>query len=103
MILSIILMVIFGKNLLKAPVFRRLVLKEEQKSEEGYTSSILKSNLLNKEGVAKTVLRPSGKIEIEGVWYDAVALDGFIEEGEEIYVDKHENYNLFVRRKAEKA
>jgi membrane-bound serine protease (ClpP class) len=97
----LVLMVIFGKSLLKAPIFRRLVLKEEQKSEEGYTSSILKSNLLNKEGIARTVLRPSGKIEIEGVWYDAVALDGFIEEGEEIYVDKHENYNLFVRRKVE--
>ncbi|UIR57162.1 nodulation protein NfeD [Sphingobacterium sp. SRCM116780] len=102
MILSVILMVIFGKSLLKTPVFRRLVLQDEQKSEEGYTSSILKSNLLNKEGVARTVLRPSGKIEIEGVWYDAVALDGFIEEGEEVYVDKHENYNLFVRRKSEK-
>lgn len=98
MILAIVLMVIFGKNILRSSAFKRLVLQDEQKSEEGFTSSVHKTNLLHKEGVAKTVLRPSGKIEIEGVWYDAVALDGFIEVGARIYVEKHENYNLFVRK-----
>ncbi len=98
MILAVILMVIFGKNILKSSAFKRLVLQDEQKSGEGYTSSIHKTSLLHKQGVAKTVLRPSGKIEIEGVWYDAVALDGFIEVGAQVYVEKHENYNLFVRK-----
>lgn len=58
--------------------------------------------MINKVGVAKTVLRPAGKIEIDNVWYDAVALDGFIDAGEEIYVEKHENYNLFVRKISER-
>lgn len=35
MILSVVLMVIFGKSLLKAPIFRRLVLKEEQNQKKG--------------------------------------------------------------------
>ncbi|WP_156308639.1 NfeD family protein [Sphingobacterium endophyticum] len=102
MILTIILMVIFGKNVLQSPTFKRLVLQDEQKATEGYTSSVAKPNLINKVGVTKTVLRPSGKIEIDNVWYDAVALDSFIDVGEEIYVEKHENYNLFVRKLAEK-
>lgn len=98
MFLAVILMVIFGKNILKSSAFKRLVLEDEQKSDQGYTSSVSKANLLHKQGVAKTVLRPSGKIEIDGVWYDAVALDGFIDVGDLIYVEKHENYNLFVRK-----
>ncbi|MCA5006329.1 NfeD family protein [Sphingobacterium bovistauri] len=98
MVLSVVLMVIFGKNLMRSSAFKRLVLDDEQRSETGYTSSVPKLNLLNKDGVARTVLRPSGKIEIDGVWYDAVALDGFIDAGEAIYVEKHENYNLFVRK-----
>lgn len=102
MILSVVLMVIFGKNIMQSSAFKRFVLQEEQKSTSGYTVSTPKINLLNKTGVSRTVLRPSGKIEIEGVWYDAVALDGFIEAGEEIYVEKHENYNLFVRKTAER-
>ncbi len=102
MVLSIILMVIFGKNILKSSAFRRLVLHDEQKADVGYTSSPQKTNLLYQNGVARTVLRPAGKIEIDGVWYDAVALDGFIEAGEEVYVEKHENYNLFVRKLKDK-
>lgn len=102
MVLSIILMVIFGKNILKSSAFKRLVLQDEQKADVGYTSSPQKTNLLYKSGIARTVLRPSGKIEIDGVWYDAVALDGFVDVGEEIYVEKHENYSLFVRKLKDK-
>ena len=102
MIASVVAIIIFGKSLMKTPAFKRLVLHDEQKANEGYTSSVLKSDMLGKEGIAKTVLRPSGKIEIDGVWYDAVALDGFIDAGETIYVEKHENYNLFVRKINEK-
>lgn len=102
MVLSVVLMVIFGKNLLQSSVFKRLVLEDEQRADTGYTSSVPKVSLLNKNGIARTVLRPSGKIEIDGVWYDAVALDGFIDMGESIYVEKHENYNLFVRKVAVK-
>ncbi|PVH23988.1 NfeD family protein [Sphingobacterium corticibacter] len=98
MVLSIILIVIFGKNVLRSPAFRKLVLADEQLAEGGYTSSVPKLNLINQIGVAKTVLRPSGKIEIEGNWYEAVAMDGFIDLGEKVCVIKHENYTLFVRK-----
>ncbi|MFC7522976.1 nodulation protein NfeD [Parapedobacter sp. GCM10030251] len=99
MVTATVVIVIFGKSLLKTRAFKRLVLQDEQRSEEGYTSSRPNSELLNREGVAKTVLRPSGKVEIDGKWFDAIALDGFVDIGEAIYVEKHENYNLFVRKK----
>lgn len=95
---SIVLMVIFGKSMLQSRAFKRLVLQDEQRSVEGYTSSRLLADLVGREALARTVLRPSGKIEIDGKWYDAVALDGFVELGEQVTVVKHENYNLFVRR-----
>lgn len=102
MVLSIIMMVVFGRNILNSSAFKRLVLLDEQKSDVGYTASPQKTNLLDRDGIARTVLRPAGKIEIDGVWYDAVALDGFIDAGEPIYVEKHENYNLFVRKLTDK-
>lgn len=96
--IAIILMVIFGKSMLQTRAFKRLVLQDEQRSVEGYTSSRHYTDLVGKEGVTKTVMRPSGKIEIDGKWYDAVALDGYIDRDEAIYVEKHESYNLFVRK-----
>ena len=98
---AIVLSVIFGKSLLKTPVFQRLVLQDEQRSQLGYVSGRQREDLLGKEGFTKTDMRPSGKIEIEGKWYDAVAMDGYISRGSEIIVEKQENYNVFVRKKAD--
>lgn len=98
MVASIVISVILGKSIMKTPVFRRLVLEDEQRSELGYVSGAQSAGILGKEGFAKTDMRPSGKIEIEGVWYDAIALDGYLEKGTRIYVEKHENYNVFVRK-----
>ena len=54
--------------------------------------------LIGKEGTAFTVLRPSGKAEIEGNVYDATAESGFIEQGEKVVVVKYETAQLFVRK-----
>lgn len=99
-IAAVVLSVIFGKSLLKTPVFKRLVLQDEQRSMLGYVSGRQREDLLKKEGFAKTDMRPSGKIEIEGKWYDAIAMDGYITRGSEIVVEKQENYNVFVRMKS---
>lgn len=103
MILAVVLMVVFGRNLLQSRAFKKLVLADEQTADTGYTSSVSRKELIHKTGETKTVLRPSGKIIIDGVWYDAVALDGYIDAGEKVYVEKHENYSLFVRKLSEKA
>jgi len=99
MVTATVVMVIFGKSILKTRAFKRLVLQDEQRAAEGYTSTRVTPGLINMEGVTKTVLRPSGKVEIDGKWYDAVALDGFIDNGEAVYVERQENYNVFVRKK----
>ncbi|MBC7914311.1 MAG: nodulation protein NfeD [Pyrinomonadaceae bacterium] len=99
MMLSIVLSVLFGRSLLKSAAFQRLVLQDEQRSNLGYVSGKQSLDLVNKAGVALTDMRPSGKIEVDGTRYDAVALDGFIEKGLEITVEKQENYNVFVRKR----
>lgn len=98
MILAIAGCVVLGKSLLGTSAFQRLVLQDEQRSQLGYVSGRQKEVLVGKNGIAKTDMRPSGKIEIDGKWYDAVALDGYIERGSSVTVEKQENYNVFVRR-----
>ncbi len=98
MVLAIVASVFLGKSIMRSPVFQRLVLQDEQRSQMGYVSGRQQGQLVNKTGIAQTDMRPSGKVEIEGKWYDAVALDGFIEKGNGVLVEKQENYNVFVRR-----
>lgn len=99
MIGSIVVSVILGKSILNTPVFKRLVLEDEQRSDLGYVTGRKIESLVDKIGITTTDMRPSGKIEIEGKWYDAIAMDGYLDKGTAVYVEKEENYNLFVRKK----
>lgn len=79
--------------------FKHLTLNTTQKIEEGYIGVEIKTaQIVGKQGTAATTLRPSGKIEIENIWYDAVSEDGFIDIHEPIEVIKFLNNQAYVRR-----
>ena len=63
-------------------------------------SSPTHPELIGKEGIAQTVLRPSGKVWIEGKVYDGISESGFVEKGEPIVVVKSENAQLYVMTKS---
>lgn len=77
---------------------RHSELLHSQKVEDGYIGvDTSMTKYIGREGVTKTVMRPGGKIEIDGNVLDAVALNGrFIEEGVTIKVAKFENSQLYV-------
>lgn len=65
---------------------------------QGYVSSV--QNLKKyegKEGNAATVLRPSGKVEVEGTVVDAVSEGGFILQGAAVRVVRAEGNHLVVK------
>ena len=92
-----------GKKMFTNNVFGdKLALAIEQKSSEGYTVSQPEFNsLIGEEGVAETILRPSGKVRVENDIYDAVAQISYIEKGEKVKVLEHENSNLVVTKVVE--
>jgi membrane-bound serine protease (ClpP class) len=51
-----------------------------------------------KTGVAHTVLRPSGKVIIDGKMYDAYTRGEYIEKGETVEVVDHETTSLKVKQ-----
>ncbi len=81
----------------KPGVFQRVALQSDQ---EGYVSvSMSPASLVGAVGIASTVLRPSGKVKIDGEYYDAVSIKGFIDAGEEVVVKRYENFQLYVVKK----
>jgi membrane-bound serine protease (ClpP class) len=90
----------FGGKLLDTSAFSRLTVAGVQKSSEGYivVDSRFES-LVGAKGMAHTVLRPSGKVSINGESFDATTVEGsFIDKGEEVEVVKHSTTSLFVRK-----
>jgi membrane-bound serine protease (ClpP class) len=79
--------------------FKNMALKTVQSRSEGYVSvenSFLA--LKGKTGTAKTVLRPGGKVLVENEVYDAIAVSGFIDKGENIVVARVEATQLYVEK-----
>jgi len=87
---------VFGHN---TRLFGQLALATEQKSEMGYTTANtgLKA-LIGSRGVASTMLRPVGKIEIDEIPYDAAAETGWIKKGDDVLVTGYINAQLIVRK-----
>ena len=75
-------------------VFRKIALVTDL--EEAVSTPSLRS-LVGKEGTAATVLRPSGKVLIDGEIYDGVSVQDFIEKGSPIKVVRFENAQVYVQ------
>lgn len=93
------------KQLFSTTAFGHLALTKTQESKEGFTSASADyTRMLHKKGIALTILRPAGKIEIDGNIYDATALSGYIDKDEEIEVVNYQTSQLIVKIvKSEKA
>jgi len=82
----------YGRGFIKS-----LVLKTEQKNEEGYVSTQNYEKLKGMKGVALTPLRSSGSVEIDGQKIDAVSEGEYIDKGKEVEVIKVEGSRIVVK------
>ena len=94
---SILLLFFAGVRFSNSKLFSRIALTDTMQSTEGYTGRFVEQPMAGKKGLAYTVLRPSGKVLIEGEIYDAYTRGDFIEKGEEILVLDDEGTSLRVK------
>jgi len=76
------------------PMGRRLTLVKSGKEFKSYSTE--SNDLIGKQGVAVTTLRPSGIAKVDGKRLDVVTDDDWIEEGKSIRVVKVEGFRIVV-------
>ncbi len=97
MFLSLILSLYLGKQLFTSKVFAGLALDRELDTDEGFLGvESQPGELVGKTGIAESVLRPSGKVFIDGEIYDAVSEYGYINKDEKIRVLRYMQGQLYV-------
>jgi membrane-bound serine protease (ClpP class) len=102
--ISLVLSLYVSKKVFHSKAFSSLVLDSSQKKDEGYIGvDSEQTKLVGKTGIAYTVLRPSGKVEIEGEIYDARSEIGFIDKGEKVKVLSYGTSQLSVIKPDEDA
>ncbi len=97
LLVAIVLSLFTAQKLFNSKLFGKLALQATQRKEEGYIAVETKQrNLVGKEGVAHTVLRPAGVVEVDGDYYDAKAEFGFIPKGTQVRVIRYETGQIVV-------
>ncbi|MCC8152833.1 MAG: nodulation protein NfeD [Tannerellaceae bacterium] len=93
LVMSFVVLIWLSSRIGQHGLFRRVALHtdlEESISVPAYL------DVVGKEGVAATVLRPSGSVLIDGELFDAVSESGFIERGAPVKVVRYENAQVYV-------
>lgn len=97
MILTVVLMFLFGSRFFQSPLGKALVLQHTQQADKGYTVDNFKdAGLKGKTGIAISDLRPAGIVEIEEDRFDAFTQGEYIEKGDKIKVIKAKGISLTV-------
>lgn len=94
---SVGLFIVAGAKATTTRAFSRFTLTDTMDKESGYTSNFKKESLLGKSGTAYTILRPSGKVMIDGKLYDAYTRGEFINKDQKIIVTSEEGTSLKVK------
>lgn len=81
----------------KVMLFDRMVLTDSAKKEDGYVSNVNRTDLLEKQGVTLTTLRPAGTALIQNERVDVVSEASFIPKNVRIKVVKVEGARIVVR------
>ncbi len=93
---ALVLSIWLGRSFFNSPRLQRIMLQAEQKSSEGYVSFDDLSGMIGTVGTARSILRPAGKVDIDGKLYDAICEVGYINPGERVKVIRYETGQLYV-------
>ena len=94
---GMVLLLVGGSKLPETRFFSQVALTDTQNRSQGYVSFQFTESLVGKTGTAETVLRPSGKVLIEGKLYDASTRGDYIQKGQTIEVISDEGPSLKVK------
>lgn len=95
--LAIIVVAIVASMFKHRGVWNKFILRDQLKTELGYTSSAPKDYLTGKTGRAVTPLRPAGTVLIEGHRVDVVTNGEFIPAGKTVVVEFVEGTRVVVK------
>jgi len=99
MVLSFGLIIYISSKIGSKGLFKKMALETTLNKNEGYIGvSMVGVEMVGKTGIAATVLRPSGKVRIDDVTYDAISEQDFIDKGTDVKVVRYETGQIYVER-----
>jgi len=98
--LGFVMVLFLSDRIGKKGILHNIALNTNLQNEQGYIGVSMESKrLVGQQAVAGTDLRPSGKIMVDGMSYDAVTEGGvFIAKGSTVHIVKYEMGQVYVSK-----
>lgn len=93
--LALILSILLASRFSKGNSFIKLALHTELRDKEGFVGVARVDKLEGGEGVVKSKMYPSGKVEVNGVWYEATMENGTAMPGDRVKIVRSEGGRLY--------
>ena len=98
LLLAVIIFIIIINRLPSNRLWHKLMLKNASTKEEGFVSAPQEDDIVGKEGIVLTELRPAGSVQIENRRFDVVSEGDFIEKGAKVIVVSVNGRRIVVKR-----
>lgn len=85
-------------SIAKGKLNSKLVLREQEKAEEGYVPSDDTGVFVGKEGVVTSSLRPTGMADIDGVKLNVMSAGDYIEKGTRVKITSAQGSKIVVEK-----
>ncbi len=98
---ALVTFIIFYRSVgLEKGLFRKLILRDRTTTEEGYVSTEERKDLIGKEGISLTPLRPAGTVLVGDERIDVVTEGNYIEANKPVKIIFVEGMRIVVREMA---
>jgi len=98
-VIVLIMLGIFLFFVSKGKLPGRLVLKDSESRDDGYSGTMELNDYMGKTGIVSSICRPVGNVDFDGVKMEVVTLGEFIEKGTTVEVIEVEGNRVVVKAK----
>ena len=98
LLIAIVVFLVILKYLPSSKLWAKLILKDSETKEAGFSSSYDYASYVGREGVVLTLLRPSGLVDFDGVQLDVISEGQYIEPGVRVKVVSSNGSRIVVKR-----
>lgn len=97
-VVTVVVLIVSFKNMKTRKIWRRFVLKDRTDADSGYTAPNMDNEqYLGKVGVATSILRPAGAIDLDGERVDVITEGEFLAAGTRVKVIGLDGTRIIVR------
>jgi membrane-bound serine protease (ClpP class) len=96
-LIALVIIIVFAYVFRKRGIWNRFILSEQLTTDKGYVPQLSREKWIGQEGVALSMLRPSGLADINGERLDVITSGDYVDKGKPIRVMSVDGTRILVK------